>query len=64
MTTAAPAPAAAASTQRRLSSAAIRELTMPAMLAVIWVMFALLAPQSQYEDLVREFRVALARTLN
>ena len=27
-------------------------------------LFALLAPQSQYEDLVREFRVALARTLN
>ncbi len=27
-------------------------------------LFALLAPQPQYEDLVREFRVALARTLN
>ena len=27
-------------------------------------LFALLAPQPQYDDLVREFRVALARTLN
>jgi hypothetical protein len=27
-------------------------------------LFTLLAPQPQYDDLVREFRVALSRTLN